>query len=59
MTNGDKIRNMTNEELADFIEPRDFDCSDFCDDFYYGCMGDCKHNMGKDFLIEWLESEIQ
>ena len=49
MTNGDKIRTM----------PRDFDCSDFCNDFCEGCLGNCRHNMGKEFLIKWLESEIQ
>lgn len=59
MTNGDKIRAMSDEELADFLEPRDFDCSDFCNDFSEGCLGNCKHNMGKEFLIKWLKSEIQ
>lgn len=59
MTNGDKIRTMSDEELADFLEPRDFDCSDFCNDFCEGCLGNCRHNMGKEFLIKWLESEIQ
>ena len=28
MTNGDKIRNMTDDELAESMEPRFFNCSD-------------------------------
>lgn len=59
MTNADKIRLMSDEELAEFMEPREFDCADFCADFCNGCMGKCKHNMGKDFLLEWLQSEVE
>ena len=49
MTNGDKIRNMTDEELAESIEPRFFDCSDYCSKFDNGCAFKCKHNRGEDF----------
>ena len=51
MTNGDKIRNMTDEELAEFIEPIFFDCSDYCSEFDNGCAFNCKHNRGEDFFI--------
>ena len=59
MTNGDKIRNMTDEELAELIEPRFFDCSDYCSEFDNGCAFKCKHNRGEDFLLEWLQSEAE
>lgn len=58
MTNGDKIRNMTDEELAELIEPRFFDCSDYCSEFGNGCAFKCKHNNGKDFLLKWIQSEV-
>ena len=56
MTNADRIRNMTDEELAEFMEPREFDCADYCNEFENGCAGACKHNLGKDFLLDWLQS---
>ena len=59
MTNGDKIRNMTDDELAELIEPRFFDCSDYCSEFDNGCAFNCKHNRGEDFLLEWLQSEVE
>ena len=58
MTNADIIRNMTDEELADNIEPKFFDCTDVCKDFKSGCSYTCKYNEGKDFILEWLKTEI-
>ena len=57
MTNGDKIRNMTDEELAESIEPRFFDCSDYCSKFDNGCAFKCKHNRGEDFLLDCSQKE--
>ena len=56
MTNADRIRNMTDEELAEFMEPGEFDCADYCSEFDNGCAFNCKHNSGKDFLLDWLQS---
>ena len=50
---------MTDEELAESIEPRFFDCSDYCSEFDSGCAFKCKHNRGEDFLLEWLQSEAE
>ena len=55
-TNADRIRAMSDEELAEYIEPRWFDCSDFCEDFDAGCSYTCKHNKGAEFLLNWLKS---
>lgn len=55
-TNADRIRAMSDEELAEYIEPRWFDCSDFCEDFNAGCAYTCKHNKGAEFLLNWLKS---
>ena len=55
-TNADRIRSMSDEELAEYIEPRWFDCSDFCEDFDAGCSYTCKHNKGAEFLLNWLKS---
>lgn len=55
-TNADKIRSMSDEELAEYLEPKWFDCSDFCEDFDAGCAYTCKHNKGAEFLLNWLKS---
>lgn len=58
-TNADKIREMSDEELAEFIIFGATDCSDYCPDFKSGCSFGCKHNHGKDVLIKWLQSEAE
>lgn len=57
MTNADRIRSMTDEELADFLDNNVPDCARLCPDFKAGCSFGCQHNQGKDFLIAWLKSE--
>lgn len=59
MTNADRIRNMSDEELADFIIHNPFDCSDYCNEFSSGCARNCIHNLGVDFAIEWIQSEAK
>ena len=56
---GNKIRSMTDEELADFIDYNEVDCARFCPDYKAGCSWTCKHNQGKDFLLKWLKSEAE
>ena len=36
-----------------------FDCADYCEDFGDGCAYKCKYNRGKDFLLDWLQSEVE
>lgn len=58
-TNADRIRNMSDEELAYFlIEEVNavFDCCE-CDEpesEYGSCIGDCKNPM-----LKWLQSEVE
>lgn len=59
VTNADKIRSMSDEELAEFINWGVPDCSNFCSDFEQGCSSHCKHNFGNDVLLEWLQSEAE
>lgn len=58
MTNADRIRTMTDEELAKFITSMDFDCADYCDSFTPGCGLNCdKEN--KEVALKWLQSEAE
>lgn len=57
-TNADRIRNMSDEELARFIIYTDFDCADYCDDYAMGCGLTCgKEN--KEVVLKWLQSEAE
>lgn len=49
MTIGEKIKQMTNEELADFLTNVDF-CTTVCAN---SCIGDCKNQ-----IFEWLKQEV-
>ena len=59
MTNADRIRNMTDEELADFLTGdalRVINCCD-CDEpesEYGSCIGDCKNPW-----LKWLQAEVK
>lgn len=62
MTNADRIRKMTDEELVDLIQWRtmpDFnsvpDCD--CEDFGSGCALHCPHEKMEKNLREWLGKE--
>lgn len=59
MTNADRIRNMSDEELVDFIDLESPSCSEFCDDFGSGCYFKCKHNKGRDILLKWLKTPVE
>ncbi len=57
MTNRDKINNMTNEELADFIHNKNFYCSYYCIHTKEDC--DCCSYFNFGCFIKWLESEVE
>lgn len=59
VTNADRIRSMTDEELAEFLDNNVPDCARLCPDFKAGCSWTCSHNQGKDFLLKWLQSEAE
>ena len=57
-TNADRIRNMSDEELAGFIIDPDFACGDYCDDYALCCGLTCgKEN--KEVVLKWLKSEAE
>ena len=59
MTNADRIRNMTDEELAEFLTGEVItvvNCGD-CDEpesEYGSCIGDCKNP-----YLKWLQAEVK
>lgn len=58
MTNADRIRNMSDEELAEFITSMDFDCANYCDSFASGCAFNCGKKDRK-IALKWLQSEAE
>ena len=58
-TNADRIRNMSDEELAELITGGlNFDCSDYCDSFTRGCAFNC-NNKDREIALKWLQSEAE
>ena len=64
-TNADRIRSMTDEELAEFLGNEKIrDEHSLCSDFGNGCYYYCKKNHAchdniKQLYIEWLQSEAE
>ena len=60
-TNADRIRNMSDEELAEIITGGlNFDCSDYCDSFSNGCAFRCNRKERELALVlNWLQSEAE
>lgn len=58
-TNADRIRNMSDEELAELITGSlNFDCADYCDSFTNGCAFKCGKKE-KEIALKWLQSEAE
>lgn len=57
-TNADRIRNMSDEELAEFITNMDFDCANYCDSFASGCAFSCNKKYSE-LALKWLQSEAE
>ena len=60
-TTSDRIRNMSDEELAEIITGGlNFDCSDYCDSFSNGCAFRCNRKERELALVlNWLQSEAE
>ena len=58
-TNADRIRNMSDEELAELITGSlNFNCADYCNSFSSGCAFNCgKKN--REIALKWLQSEAE
>ena len=67
MTNSERIRSMTDDELAHFLEAWSTRCRKvMCPDFYWGCYHECEREymcVNKDFytdkstFIKWWQAE--
>ena len=58
-TNADRIRNMSDEELAELITGSlNFDCADYCDSFIQGCAFNCGKKE-REIALKWLQSEAE
>lgn len=58
-TNSDRIRNMSDEELAELITGSpNFDCADYCDSFAQGCAFNC-NKKDREIALNWLQSEAE
>lgn len=60
-TNADRIRNMSDEELAELITGGlNFDCCDYCDSVSDGCAFRCNMKERESVLtLKWLQSEAE
>jgi hypothetical protein len=58
-TNADRIRNMSDEEMAERIaSSSNFNCADYCDSFTKGCTFSC-NKKGREIALKWLQSEAE
>ena len=58
-TNADRIRNMSDEELAELITGSlNFDCADYCDSFTQGCAFNCGKK-DREIALKWLQLEAE
>ena len=58
-TNADRIRNMSDEQLAELITGSlNFDCADYCDSFTQGCAFNC-NKKDREIALKWLQSEAE
>ena len=58
-TNADRIRNMSDEELAELITGGlNFDCADYCDSLTQGCAFNCGKK-DREIALKWLQSEAE
>ena len=58
-TNADRIRNMSDEEMAERIASNsNFNCADYCNSFSGGCAFEYGKK-GKEIALKWLQSEAE
>ena len=58
-THADRIRHMSDEELAELITGSlNFDCADYCDSFTQGCAFNCGKK-DREIALKWLQSEAE
>lgn len=65
MNRADTIRNMTDEQLAQFLKYQEnlglpdisFRCWFYCPDYKNGCFHKCVKNQGDEYRAQWLKEE--
>lgn len=58
-TNADRIRNMSDEEMAKRIASSpNFNCADYCDSFTQTCAFNCGKK-DREIALKWLQSEAE
>lgn len=58
-THADRIRNMSDEEMAERIaSSSNFNCADYCDRFTQDCAFNCGKK-GREIALQWLQSEAE
>lgn len=57
MTNADRIRNMTDEELAEFLDRWELGDIDYSKTFCDLCKG--QYDCHDDCLMDWLKEEVK
>lgn len=60
-TNADRIRNMSDEEMAKRIASSpNFNCADYCDSFSDGCAFRCNRKERElAVTLKWLQSQVE
>lgn len=62
MTNADRIRSMTDDELAELlIKDLPYECSEYCDSCKPGCGFVCQYGVGHNlkFMKKWLADNCE
>lgn len=65
MNRADTIRNMTDEQLAQFLKYQEnlglpdisFRCWFYCPEYNNGCFHKCTRNQGDEYRAQWLKEE--
>lgn len=57
MKNIEYIKNMNDEEMANFINLTRPSCNEICEEAKDGCAYNCKYKCGKDIILRWLNEE--
>lgn len=58
-SNADRIRAMSDDELARFLTWNVPDCANYCDDARCGCKWNCKHGNGLHVIRDWLRQPVK
>lgn len=59
MTNGDKVRSMSDEELSEFLERvNDYPCETCCNNLYWCRRNNAPEPVCKRHFLDWLKEDV-